>query len=328
MTTTTIYFATNRKPNKSTPTNFGKGFSRTGLGDMRFGQVNVSNGKFDTKSLKVLPDKPAQGSEALFAELRKSMKTEKTDSLIFIHGFNVTFKEAIESAAEMGDCYARLSDNNYKPNIFVFSWPSDGLITSYANDRSDAEASGYALARGMMKFAAFLKELQPGKACNQKIHLIAHSMGNYVLRYALQQANKISEGQSLTRIYNEIILTAADEDSDAFEFDYKFGRLSELAQRITVYFNNGDLALKISDHTKNNPDRLGHDGPNKPHEVPAQVVLVDASAVVGGVSEHSYHVDNDIVARDIVTVLQGNSSEEILQRKYVPHANKFKLTGD
>lgn len=325
MATITIYFATNRKPNKAKPTNFGKGFAQTSLGYVRFGQANVINGSLDTSSIKVLPDNPGKGSEVLFNGLRESMKTDKVDSLIFIHGFNFSFKEALESAAKMGECYSRLSENNYKPNIFVFSWPSDGNMTDYFNDRIDAEASGYAFARSMKKLSTFLKTSPPGKVCNQKIHLIAHSMGNYVLRYALQQARKIAEGESLSRVFDQIILTAADEDSDAFEFDYKLGRLSDLAQRITVYFNNGDLALKISDYTKGNPDRLGHDGPNKPHEISAKVVLVDASTVVSGISEHSYHQDNDDVARDIVTVLQGESSENMEWRDYVPHANKFKL---
>jgi len=325
MSTITIYFATNRKPNKSKPTNFGKGFAKTSLGDVRFGKANVTNGSLDKSSIMVLPDNSEKGSKVLFDDLRESMKVDKTDSLIFIHGFNVSFKEALESAAEMGECYARVSENSYRPNIFVFSWPSDGKMTSYSNDRSDAEATGYAFARGIMKLSAFLKSTTPKAACNQKVHLIAHSMGNYVLRYALQQAGKIAGGESLSRIFDNIILTAADEDSDAFEFDYKLARLPELAQRITVYFNSGDLALTISDYTKGNPDRLGHDGPNKPNEIPAKVVLVDASDVVSGISEHSYHQDNDKVARDIVSVLQGESSEKIKYREYIPHANKFRL---
>lgn len=325
MSSLTIYFATNRKPNKSKPTNFGKGFNRKSLGDVRFGRATVINGSLDKSSIQVMPDTQEKGSDVLFAELRKTMKISGTDSLIFIHGFNVTFKEALESAAKMGECYARLSENKYKPNIFVFSWPSDGMVTNYSNDRSDAEASGYAFARGIIKLAAFLKDTSSEQLCNQKIHLIAHSMGNYVLRYSLQQARKISGGGALARIFDNIILTAADEDSDAFEHDYKFSSLPDLAQRITVYFNSGDLALKISDYTKGNPHRLGHDGPNKPHEIPAKVVLVDASEVVSGVAEHSYHQDNDTVAKDIISVLQGEASEKINKRDYVPHANKFKL---
>jgi len=322
MTKTTVYFATNRKPNKKKPTNFGSGFSRDDLGDVRFGLANVIDGDIDKSSIKVLPNNPKQGSQELFNNLRKDMRKNQVDSLIFIHGFNVTFAEAIESAATMAEKYA---EKDYKPNVFVFSWPSDGKVTNYFNDRHDAQASGYAFARGLMKLSSFFKDCKPNEVCNQKVHLIAHSMGNYVLRHALQQAQKIAEGASLTRIFDEIILTAADEDNDAFEHDYKLAKLAHLAQRITVYFNSGDLALKTSDFTKGNPDRLGHDGPNKPHEIPAKVVLVDASSVVGGIAEHSYHQEEDIVIKDIVAVLKGEGSEDINGRNYINHANKFKL---
>ncbi len=322
MPTTTIYFATNRKPNKSNAALFGKGFSKEGLGDVKFGSADVIDGNLEKASIKILSNNPKQGSKSLFSELRKKMKLDQVDSLIFIHGFNVSFADAITSAAKMAEKYA---EKNYKPNIFVFSWPSDGSMSSYFNDRHDAEASGYAFARGLMKFSAFLKSCEPDEVCNQKVHLMAHSMGNYVLRHALQQAQKISGGAPLARIFDEVILTAADEDDDAFEYDYKFSQLHRLAQRITVYFNSGDLALTISDAAKGNPDRLGHDGPNKPHDISAKVVLVDASSVVGGIAEHSYHQEEDSVISDIIAVLHGEGSELISGRDYVPHANKFKL---
>jgi len=322
----TIYFATNRNPNNpKAPTDFGKGFSNVSLGDLRFGQADVKKGKLDNASIKVLPDKPSQGSEVLFDQLRKTMKSQSKDSLIFIHGFNVSFKAAVESAALIGERYSKLSDKTYQPNIFVFSWPSDGEVTSYFNDRHDAEASGYAFARGLLKLAGFLRGATKEEACQQSINLIAHSMGNYVLRHALQQAKKISNGAPLSRVFDNIVLTAPDEDNDAFEFDHKLAKLPELAQRVTVYFNNGDLALTTSDYTKGNPDRLGHDGPNKPHQIPAKVVIVDVSGVVRGISEHSYHVEDDKVAKDVIAVLKGESSELIASRMYVSHANKFKL---
>lgn len=55
------------------------------------------------------------------------------------------------------------------------------------------------------------------ETCRQKINLIAHSMGSYGLRLALQQARKIADGESLQRIFDSIVLTAADEDSDTFQ---------------------------------------------------------------------------------------------------------------
>ena len=323
----TVYFATNRNPDDaSNPTKFGDTFSTNDLGDLRFGQVKVTAGKMDKSTIKVLPDNPNEGSQALFDKLRETMKRQSQDSLIFIHGFNVSFKSAVESAAKISVRYGELSGNSYTPNIFVFSWPSNGKLFEYKNDRHDAEASGYAFARGLEKLSNFLRGSNPQESCQQKINLMAHSMGNYVLRHALQQIQQISGNVSLPRLFDNIILTAADEDDDAFEHDYKLARLPELSQRITIYCNIEDKALSVSDITKGNPDRLGHDGPRKPHQVPSKVIIVDVSEVVSGFSEHSYHVDDDNVAQDMIAVLQGQSPDRLPSRIYVPHANKFRLS--
>jgi hypothetical protein len=63
----------------------------------------------------------------------------------------------------------------------------------------------------------------------------------------------------------------------------------------------------------------------KKHKKPAKVVNVDATDVVQGISEHSYHVEDVKVAKDIIAVLRGESSDKIPDRQYVPHANKFRL---
>lgn len=323
-----IYFATNRNPdNGNSPKGFGSRFSEAGLGDLRFGeaQVNVNNTAFNIKSITVLPDNPASGSKVLFGDLKTSMKVDQVDSLIFIHGFNVNFEELIISAAKISAFYKELSGGSYIPNIFVFSWPSDGKITGYFNDLHDAETSGYAFARGLMKLADFLRDPSEKNICGRKINLLAHSMGNYVLRNALQQARKVSDAKPLNRMFDEVVLAAADEDHDAFEYGFKLAGLPEVSQRITVYFNKDDQALWVSDHLKGNPDRLGHDGARKPHELPGKVVLVDASDIITG-DNHSYFSDDPKVGKDIVGILQGVSSESAgLSRLYVPHANKFRL---
>ena len=68
----------------------------------------------------------------------------------------------------------------------LFSWPSDGSFVlsdrngtnpiAYRNDRLDAAASGAAFARSFLKVADFINGLDT--RCQQKLHLIAHSMGN------------------------------------------------------------------------------------------------------------------------------------------------------
>jgi hypothetical protein len=47
--------------------------------------------------------------------------------------------------------------------------------------------------------------------------------------------------KNVARLFENILLFAADEDDDAFEYDYKLKRLPDLARRVTVYHNSGDI---------------------------------------------------------------------------------------
>ena len=155
----------------------------------------------------------------------------------------------------------------------MFSWPADGAIVpfiSYASDRDDARSSAKAIARALQRFLAYLAELErkvragemkPEELCRANIHLIAHSMGNYALRNALQALISDYGGRTMPRVFKTIFLMAADEDNDAFEHDGKLARLPELAEQVCVYFARNDGALVISDVSKGNPDRLGATGP-------------------------------------------------------------------
>lgn len=327
---TTVYFATNRnaKVSDGEITGFGKHVSQNGLDDLRFGIANVKSKSIE---LKVLPDDPKKGSQALFKKIKGKMDAG-CDTIVFIHGYNNSFEDAIRDGAKMQNKYAIDSNQaSFQPNIFVFTWPSDGQNfppSAYSSDRRDAKASAPAFARGLMKLSAFINKLHSDQLCEGKLHLIAHSMGVYVLRWALQEMRRIT-GNDLRHLFEQIILTAADEDDDAFELDHKLAPLPMICQRITVYFNNRDLALVVSDTTKNNPDRLGHDGPRKPHQIPAKVVLVDVTDLhtVTDSGGHSYHLENKHVVKDVIAVFLGIASEKIKGRVYVPHANKFRLKG-
>lgn len=333
----TIYFATNRNPyNKAKPTNFGKGFHKDALANLRFGKAEVTGKKIKITVAEEVLKKDADrkqkdgkgsklGSQAVFTDVRSSMAKNSRDTIIFIHGYNVSFKEAIEAAAGIQRNFETL--NGTGVDIVLFSWPSDGSMMpyiAYANDRQDAKASGPAFARGFLKLADFLRGATPQESCNQKIHLIAHSMGNYVLRHALQEMIGQSRGR-VPRLFDQIFLMAADEDDDALEHDHKLKQLPSIAKRVNVYFNNGDTGMAISDKTKGNPDRLGDDGPRLPRSVPGKVSLVDCSDIVDGVVEHSYYQDNSVVINDMKFVLEGLRSIEIPNRTYEPENNRYRL---
>ena len=336
-----IYFGTNRKPNRKTrPTDFGRGFSHDGLANLRFGIAEFLGDDFDSHEIQVAKEKLQRdkgrkikggpgsilGSENIFRRMRQDMIDDASDTIVFIHGYNVSFREALTSAAKLK---RHFSNDNHGPsaNIILFSWPSDGSMMpyiAYANDRQDAAASGPAFARGLLKLGDFLRGMTPEQACGQRIHLVAHSMGNYVLRHTLREYVAHSQ-DGPPRLFDQVFLMAADEDDDAFEHEYKLKLLPRLAKRVNVYFNNHDMAMAVSDKTKGNPDRLGDDGPRIPRAVPGKVSLIDCTDAVDGLVEHSYFLDTPEVVDDMQQVLIGTPSDQIPNRHYVQETNRYRL---
>ena len=337
----TVYFATNRDPNDyQTPTDFGKDFSRSGLTDLRFGKAQVTGRKLDRYKLTVAPENlqvplaAAQrndlsgqvlGSTAIFQEVRKRMVTKKCDLMVSIHGFNYSFKEALNRTAQLTKFYG---DRDMV--WFLFSWPSNGSMLpfkAYASDRSDARASGEALGRGLMKLAHFLRGIPPQQYCGQKLHIMAHSMGNYALRHAVQ-AIRASGRQPMRRLFEEVVLMAPDEDEDAFELDHKLKPLPEMAARVSIYCNPRDRALMISDFTKGNPDRLGAAGPRNAKVLPDKVSVVNVKRAVADDDDiqcHQYYKENKQVRDDVLALLDGKDPDELKTRVYNPEKNIYWL---
>jgi esterase/lipase superfamily enzyme len=343
-----VYFVTNRDPKPAdAPEDFGSVFNPAGIDDLRFGRAVLTTGAsgktkmtLDTAAEQLNPldqsKSPVLGSRAVFKELQQAMRTSGKDSLIFLHGYDVSFRDAVETAASLLDRHsARIGQ------IAIFSWPSNGRLVpwfSYKSDRTDARASGPALGRAMLKAADFIRDTlrahkeakKEGAAdaveppCGGNIHLLAHSMGNYVLRHALQEIARLTGG-SPRRVFGHVFMMAADEDDDCFEHDHKMKLLSNVAQSIHVYFNRGDRALDLSDVTKMNPNRLGSDGPHHPLDVPGNVNNIDVSDVVHGIAEHDYYVTNDKVRQDVNAVLRELRPDKVPGRRYLASQNRYLL---
>jgi len=90
------------------------------------------------------------------------------------------------------------NEENQKVIVILFTWPSDGryvlaedarriFLGAYRSDRIEAQASGAALGRGILKLRDFFIDMRKTgqQPCKQCIHMICHSMGNYVLQNAL-----------------------------------------------------------------------------------------------------------------------------------------------
>jgi esterase/lipase superfamily enzyme len=279
------------------------------------------------------------GSKRLFYELYKTMAADDGgDVLLYIHGFNNDMSAVRGAMKSLIDLYASSSLSRVK-QIIIFSWPAENDIR-YRSDYRDAKTSGYALARATMKYVQFLNEffapisppldMQPlNKPCGNRLHLMCHSMGNFVLESMVSELLDMNLSRCL---FNQVILTAADVDYDVFEDGQPFSHLPQYCMRTSVYFNNHDKAMFISATTKNPATRLGTNGPRIAARVPNNVVLVDATDVapigeslIEQIVGHSYHLNSPPVINDMTQVLAGIHAEEIEPRLYVPSKNAYRI---
>lgn len=336
-----IFFATNRNylPDNKVEV-FGGQFNPDGIAALRFGWADYDESASGTPLRKVFvyPDpKPEEagpaaagkGSGSFLDDLRVAMRDGCTDTVVFIHGFNVSFIDALNAGGAMA---SQIAIDGKPINVVVFSWPSDGKMVpymSYYSDREDARTCGAALARAYLKLFDFMVGLDPKDYCDRSLHLLAHSMGNYVLRNGLQ-ALRAKDPTKLVRLFTEIILAAPDEDDDAFDTDDKLRLLPSLGRRVTVYYNHKDRALLISDKTKGNPDRLGSDGPRMLDLLPKKVIVVDCARVAGEGDpkiQHSYFINCPPVAADLKATLDGVTADAIGNRDPVRPERAYRIKG-
>jgi esterase/lipase superfamily enzyme len=249
------------------------------------------------------------GSKAMFSDLQRDM-LKRCDVLVFVHGFNVAWEAAVGTALALQVMQNRdgVGDPKQQTAVVLFSWPSDGMalpFVSYKSDRSEAKGSGYAFARGLLKLRdhlAALADRANGGACPQDLHLLCHSMGNFLLQNALERMREFTPGSSLPRLFDHVFLCAPDVDADVFEPGQPMHDLHQLARAVAVYHNTGDVALHVSDYSKGNPDRLGSHGAARAAALPDKVEQIDCSGLVKGLVEHSYYLDgriNDDILRSI-----------------------------
>lgn len=346
------------------PDGYGRKFSDDGMENLRFGRVRVDAddaeverclnrdmgplGRGDGEALcKHLTRQAAQaqvrayreqinrkvsdrvqpnaklGSAGLFSDLHGLM-VDCTDVLVYIHGFNVSWCEAVGSAAALELMLNRSDarDTGQKVAVVLFTWPSDGLampFASYKSDRTEASGSGYAVGRGLLKardFLASLRDRAPngGVLCGQDIHLLCHSMGNYVMQHALDRLSQFTPGSALPRLFEHVFMCAPDVDDDVLEPGRAMSQVHEVARCVTVYHNTCDIAMVISDHTKGHPERLGAAGAARPRMLHTKLHQVNCTPVATGPVQHSYYL-NGIVRDDIRQSIDGVSLDDARRRR-------------
>ena len=244
----------------------------------------------DPKKHFTVQDLKALSKEDLLALIRDRLSLSKNfenQALIFVHGYNNAFDDALFRTAQIA------YDLNYDGAPFVYSWPSGGGISGYPYDRESAQQAEPYLKQ-------FL-EMVLNETGAKSVSIIAHSMGNQLLLQVLRSLDR--SNPEVARI-NQIILAAPDVDRDSFEF--LATQIRGVGQGITMYASSNDLALGISRRFAGGVPRAG--------DVPAGLGPI----VVGGVDtidvsalsteylslNHSSYAEKTGLLKDIELVLR------------------------
>jgi esterase/lipase superfamily enzyme len=233
-------------------------------------------------------DKIISLSDELFWKLLKDTAGQmeiKEHPTLFIHGFNNTFNDAVKRAAQIG------YDLGIGQGIGLFSWASKGRSHKYSADEATVEVSKYLLANFIEDFIQ--------NSPNQKINIIAHSMGCRCLVGALEH---LSNGKtSVLKKINQIIMAAADVDAAIMPIQGKAAIVH--CNRLTSYASAYDTALKLSSWLHDFP-RVGITPPTFVLNGMDTIIVNDED--LGDLS-HGYVGTSRTILGDIFALLKHNS---------------------
>jgi esterase/lipase superfamily enzyme len=129
--------------------------------------------------------------EAALAWFHRTLRTvPKRQVLVFIHGFNSRFEDAVFRFAQI------VHDANAPVVPILFTWPSRGSVLAYGYDRESTAYSRNALE-------SLLKTISRDPAVGE-ISILAHSMGNSLALETLRQM-AIRDGRVAPKIRNVLL---------------------------------------------------------------------------------------------------------------------------
>jgi esterase/lipase superfamily enzyme len=233
-----------------------------------------------------------QSKAQFYSGLRSVVATSKEKQvLVFIHGFNVGFEDALRRTAQIA------YDLKFDGAPVLYSWPSKGVLSplAYVQDQRNADLSSYHLA-------SFLRELRASSGADS-ITLIAHSMGNRLLASALNQIFNDKEFAPTTA-FRHVALMAPDIDAEQFK------RLAEAikstAGDITLYCSSRDEALRAA------AEYAGYPRAGQGVLIIPGIYTIDASDVDTSLlgAFHQYYADNGAIISDLYYLIRGNSPDQ------------------
>jgi esterase/lipase superfamily enzyme len=265
---TTVYFASNRVLTgpADDPASYGPNIQSPSTSQsVVYGTAFVNGVDIPKNNPGVITSIETTNLGRFPAEATADLSQPGRNLLVFIHGFNNDFTDAITQAAFNREWIAASGVLAADDAVISFSWPSLGKIVqfpilheAYKHDQAMARNSGVHL---MSFFANLEPILRTARANKCRTFLLAHSMGNLALYSAVE--NWFLHGQGAAPLFDLALLAAADCGFDAFDQPNMLGLsgLVHLTKRVSIYYSGRDEVLKVSEIVNLLAQRMGQDGP-------------------------------------------------------------------
>lgn len=249
----------------------------------------------------------ANWTKAVLDAARNGTSNAQTDGdiLFFVHGYNNSQSVVLERHRKIRQGLEALGFDGV---VVSFDWPSADSALNYLEDRMDAKLSAFRLVQdGIATFAALQ---QPD--CKINLHVLAHSMGCYLVREAFDDADDRASVASRGWAVSQVMLVAADVSVDSLSAgNPKSSSLYRHCVRLTNYFNPMDDVLSISAVKRMGVSpRAGRNGIGQPrHEKSANVdcgpYFQTAGWDKGPTSGHKWYFDDANFLLDVFYTISG-----------------------
>ena len=244
--------------------------------------------------------------------------------VVFVHGYNTSPAFVAQRHRQLRK---DLGATGYKFALVSFDWPSDDRAINYLEDRSDAKLTALRLVDDCITLLAATQF----RGCRYNIHVVAHSMGSYVVREAFDDADDRPAIASSNWTVSQICFVGADVSAASMAAsDARSRSLYRHCTRLTNYQNPFDRALKLSNVKRAGvAPRAGRRGLPRGH--PDKAVNVNCGSHYEQQLDsdldngHSWYFDDTIFLADLAATLRGDTDRQVTASRRLDRRGEMHL---
>ncbi len=262
------------------------------------------------------------------AEVRKDPATGRAigDILIYVHGFNTDQSVMLQRHRLIRKGLEALG---YKGVVVSFDWPCANSALNYLEDRTDAKVTAIRLVSdGIAPFSRYIDQ-----QCEISVHLLAHSMGTFVLREAFDDADDRPAVAGVSWTVSQVMIASGDVSASSMGDTASSSSLYRHCVRLTNYQNPFDSILSLSNVKRVGVSpRVGRVG--LPVSAPKKAVNVDCGLYYddhredfAGIpnADHSWYFFDPKFIKDVHFTIMGEIDRASIPTRFSDSAGRLHL---